>query len=246
MMKTALSIIQTMRLRMGLSVPSTLLSLTDPDELQLLHLLYETCEDLRRARCWVQQKRKHTFATTASRAQYALPQDFYSFLPLTQYNADTRLLLVGPMADDEFGAQLYGNASAGYNYSFRVFGPDENPATTGGQVEITPTPDAVVNLSYEYLTRTFIVPATYVMPTAPKETVTADTDLVMFDDDLTTIGLRAKWIKEHGGDYKKDEDDFLARIDRAVCRMKGVRVGNFGGSDNRPRYVVPFKSWSIP
>ena len=50
MMKTALSIVQSVMYRENLSAPSSLVSQTDPATLQLIHLLNETVEDIRSAR----------------------------------------------------------------------------------------------------------------------------------------------------------------------------------------------------
>jgi hypothetical protein len=245
MMKTALSIVQSVCRRINHPVPTALAATTDPDELQVRELLYAVCEELRQARCWVQLKRKHSFNTANARALYPLPQDFYSPLLETHFNAAEKLRLIGPSSDERFADKIYGTDSSSRNFSYRIFGGDENPATTGGQIELSPTPTGVVNLKFEYLTRTFILPNTFVFPTAPQEAVAADTDLVVFDDDLVKLGLRAKILEDRGGDYEGPAAEFQSRIDKAVARYKGSYVGVFGGYEGGPRYRVQPRTWSL-
>lgn len=246
MMKTALSIVQSVCRRINHPIPTTIVSLTDPDELQILELLYAVCEELRAARCWTVLKRKHTFSTAAAQATYPLPKDFYSPLLATHWNTTEDQRLLGPTSDNDFGGLIYGGEPSSYNFKYRIFGQTGNPATTtSGQIELSPTPSSVVACAFEYLTRTFILPNTYTFPATPQETVTADTDLVIFDDDLVKLGLRAKLMEDRGGEYEKAEEEYLSRIDRAVTRYHGSHVGNFGAVSSSPRYRVQRGSWSL-
>lgn len=291
MMKTALSIVQSVRKRLNLPNITALAGATDPDELQMIELLYAVCEELRAARCWTQMKRKFTFSTEASRSLYPLPQDFYAPIMRTHWNTTESLALDGPRDDTFFAGKLYGAEPASYNFAYRIFGGDEIAATTGGQIELSPTPDSVVVCNFEYYSRSFILPRSWTtgaafgagsycnsrgniyvttaggttgatMPShstgsvsdgavtwtffaGPYEAVTADTDLVIFDDDLVKLGLRAKWLEEAGGDYAEAKAEFGSRIDRAVARYRGSHVGTFGGPEFRARYRVQRGSWSL-
>lgn len=157
-MLDVLTIVQDVRKAMNLSVPTALFGSTDPDERQMLTLLDEVAAELRQAKCWTQQKRKHTFTTTSGRATYPLPKDFYSFVPRSQWNTDETIRLIGPQDDDEFGAKIYGTEPSSVNFSYRIFGWDENDYTGGGQFEISPTPTSEIDLAYEYLTRNLYLP----------------------------------------------------------------------------------------
>lgn len=292
MMKTALSIVSSVRKRLNLPNITALAGATDPDELQMIELLYAVCEELRQARCWTQLKRKHTFITSAARSQYPLPQDFYAPLMQTHWNTTESLLMDGPSDDAFFAGKLYGAEPSSYNFAYRVFGGDEDSGTAGGQIEISPTPGSAIVCNFEYLTRSFLIPKFWVAGTAyakdsycyansniykctdaitaadtqptgtsstpvadddgfwtyypgAYETVVADTDLVVFDDDLVKLGLRAFWLEEAGGEYAEAKDEFRSRIDRAMARYKGSHIGTFGGPQFKPRYRVQRGSWSL-
>jgi hypothetical protein len=158
MMLTALSIIQSVRRRLLLPVPTALVGVTDPDELQMLEIVYAVCEELRQARCWIQQKRLHSFTTVANQGSYQLPKDFYGALLGTQWNTDETNALVGPVSDSEFAYRVFGDDDSTYNFTYRLFGPDENPNSANGQFELNPTPTSAIDLSFYYLSRNLFMP----------------------------------------------------------------------------------------
>lgn len=166
MMKTALSIVQSVRKRLNLPAITALVGATDPDELQMIELLYAVCEELRQARCWTQLKRSYSFATVATQASYQLPADFYSPLLNTHWNATEDERLIGPVTDDDFMYLTESGSSSTQNYTFRIFGRDENTASGGGQFYVNPTPSAVQTLKFEYLTRSFLLPKNWAASTA--------------------------------------------------------------------------------
>lgn len=246
MITTALSIIQAVRKRLNIPNITTLVGLTDPDELQMLDLLYSVCEELRQARCWTQLKRKHTFTTVDGQTNYQAPADFYSPLPLTWWNTDETQRLNGPESDSDFGERIYGAEPANINFSFRMFGHGGDPTdSTTGIIELSPTPSSAIDCAFEYISRTFILPSTYAFPASPKETVTADTDLVVFDDDLVKLGLKARWLEEAGGDWQGTYAEFKSRIDKAANRHKGSYLGSFSRRRGGPNLKIPYKSWDI-
>ena len=164
MKKTALEIIQKFCKRANIPAPTTLVSVTDPATLQLIELLVATCEELRQAKCWPQQKRTHTFATVDSQSTYALPADFYAVSPFTEYDR-ANSLQIPSITDDVATHLLYKVQLASGTYSWRLFGFDENPASTGGQFQIIPTPSSVGNITFEYLSRNLFIPTNWAAST---------------------------------------------------------------------------------
>ena len=165
MMKTALSIIQDVCYRENQPAPTALIGETDPGTLQWLHLLYSVAEDLRQARVWPQQKRKHSFSTAADTTQYKLPADYFSPILATGWNQsqDNALMHV---SDSRFNWYLHSGASSSYYYVYRVFGWDQNTSTELGQFEVNPTPSSSQTLSYDYITRHMFLPQNWEPSTA--------------------------------------------------------------------------------
>lgn len=142
MIKTALSTMQAVRKRLNLDVPSTIESVTDPDELQQIQELIDVSEELRQARCFIQSRRSHVFGVEIGRTDYQLPLDFYGTVLSSSWNETESLPMIGPVSDSYFNYLLYGEVSGTTNYTYRLFGPDQNPNSEGGQFKIYPVPSS--------------------------------------------------------------------------------------------------------
>ena len=166
MMKTALFVLQQVRKRLNLSALTSIESAGDPDELQQIEILQAVSEELRQYACWPQQKRYYTFDTVSGVSSYQLPADFYTPLNSTHYNQDDSFPLIGPLSDGEFSNILYGNEGNSRNFSYRIFGADQNSASAGGQFKVDPAPDSAVTLSFEYISRHLFLPKNWIASTA--------------------------------------------------------------------------------
>jgi len=62
------------------------------------------------------------------------------------------------MTDLGFTNRTRGAASNSTQSAFRIFGPDFNPTTGGGQFEVDPVPTAAIELSFEYITSNLFLP----------------------------------------------------------------------------------------
>lgn len=267
----------------GVSAPVTLVGSTDPATLQVLNLIYAVSRDLRQARCWEQLKRKYAFVTVASQQSYQLPKDYFSPLPGTYWDADKSLRMIGPYSDSGFTDKTKGNLGSSFT-EYRIFGPDFNPYSAGGQFEIWPIPSSIQNLYFEYLTKSFFMPKHWAPSTVyasgayvnangniykcdtngtsdastaptgqtqnivdgttrwdyisdPYETILADTDFSMFDDDLMIIGTKTKQYQMLGLDYVALEREYKGKIDAAKNRYKGSYRGSFYRGNDSPRFL---------
>lgn len=86
----------------------------------------------------------------------------------------------------------------------------------------------------------------WVFDDAPYETMLADTDYCVFDDDLVQLGLEAKYLKQKGGNYQPVEMEYRNRMNQAVARMRGVERGSFADVAKGPRYRTQEGSWTFP
>ena len=160
------SIIAGARYRMGLTAPTTVYGSGDPDVTQSLHIFYAVCEELLAARCWPQLKRKYSFSTSAARTKYYLPTDYHSPVIGTYWNETQDERLYGPVSDGDFTYLLESGASSTTDYTYRIFGRDENSAGVGGQFEINPAPSTAETLSFEYMSRNYLMPPNWAASTA--------------------------------------------------------------------------------
>lgn len=277
----------------GVSPPNSIISSTDPNQLQIKSIVYSQARFLRSEREWPQQKKLHTFSTTASRSKYPLPTDFYAMSGDTAFDQTGRLPLTLPISDAQATFDKYYLQLVDEPFGVRTFGPDFNPSTSGGQFEVIPTPSSTLTFSFEYLTNRLFLPphwttstefaaSTYCNAngniyfttaggttgaTIPShtsgsvsdgtvtwlyvtdqsyQTIILDTDFCIFDDALMSIGIQWRYKKAKGLDFSVEYAEHQRLLDRAVTRWHGSYRGRLDrDSADAPRYVVPFRSWSI-
>lgn len=153
--------------QIGITPPATFNADVNTVNDQLRALVYGVHQYLRSQRIWVQSKRTYTFALAANQEFYPFPLDYYAAILGTQWDTTQKMPLRGPLSDFEFDVCKYGIASFSQFPGFRFFGPDINPASAGGQFQVTPVPTAASDtLSFEYQTKNLFIPPNWVASTA--------------------------------------------------------------------------------
>jgi hypothetical protein len=270
-----LQIVQRGCQSIGIPSPASLIAATTTVDLQLRAILYDVHDFLRNQRIFVQQKRAHVFDLEADRQFYPLPEDFYAALLGTQYDDTTKYPLLGPLTDSQFDMREYGLAGFSPIPAYRIFGPDNNPYSAGGQFQVWPMPTAAGDtISFEYQSRNLFQPpnwtpstvyalnayvnangniyqctttgassattapagqsltpqangtAFFVYRPAAYETIVANTDTSIFDDDLVQAGFKAYYYESKGQPQAAGAmNDFRKQIDSARNRYYGSYRG---------------------
>lgn len=242
-MMNVLQIVQYALDEMGMPYPASITSTTDGLQRQCRALMYASCRFFRSQRTFAQLKKKHTVTLSNGRYQYPLPADYYAALPDTQWDEDNDWRLIGPLADSEMTDRTIGLDSVTTRIAYRIFGPDLNPASTAGQFKIDPVPSADgAVLSFEYLTRNTFVDATY---TTYAETIAANTDYSLFDDDLLVADFKWRYLRANKKDYSEEKAEAVTMLDSAVSRWNGEFKGSFTGRKRLEPYKIPDGNWSI-
>lgn len=149
-----LGILQSFAYEMGIQPPSAYDSIP-----RYTYLLYGVARTLRNSRSFPQQKKTTTITLSSGRNKYPLPADFHAGLLGTQFDTNRRWQLIGPLSDAEWNYRLYGpGAVVTTLFAYRVFGPDMNQSTGGGQIQLNPTPASTITISLEYLSKNLFRP----------------------------------------------------------------------------------------
>lgn len=133
---------------------------------QLIKNIEMHARSLRMTRVWPQQKKIFTFTTTSGRSKYPLPQDYFAALPGTHWDDSRQWRLLGPMSDMAFTDRTRGIVTSSIQTGFRIFGPDFNPTTSGGQFMVDPTPSSAIELSFEYISGNTFLPPHWIASTS--------------------------------------------------------------------------------
>ncbi len=233
---------------MGLPVPDEALPTTYPIDYNatLTAQVIAVSRRLRASRFFPQQKRTYSFTTSDGVASYAFPADFYSGLLGTQYDQSTSMQLVGPIDDGEWNYTLYGAGGNPGDVQYRIFGPTKDQYSSAKMMQLSPTPTDVRTISYEYITRSYFYPSGWTPSTTVYETITANTDVCMFDDDIMISGVKYFYKEASNLPFEKDRSDFNGMLDNARARWVGSIRGTFGSGRSSRRYgPSTYGNWSL-
>lgn len=215
---TVLELIQSFCYQINISAPASVAPVqTAPGTLQLIHLFYDVCRELRQAKCWPQLKKNHSFTTSNGDPSYPLPTDFFCSIYDTYWDQTNKRKLAGPLTDSRFNELQFGYITIANQECFRVFGQKGVD-----QFQLYPTPGTTnLTLSFDYLTKNFL--GTGAAPYTWSEAIAANADICAFDDEILMLGLKSKWYQMKGLDYTAFQADFANKVSAAQARWQGNR-----------------------
>lgn len=231
-----LTIVQSVTKRTGIPTPATVLGATDPQVLQLLALLEEEGKALSKRGDWESLTFEATHTTTATEDQGAIAtiasNGYRQIKNETMWDRTDKLPvpLINSTAWQRYKATV--NATPRFRYRIR-----------GGKLLLSPTPPASHTLAFEYVTKNWILGTDLV---TYKSAFTLDTDTLLLDEDLLTMGLRWRWKKEHGLEYAEDMRDYETQVMDLLAREGGKPIIRLDGRGDRtrPGIIVPEYSWN--
>ena len=137
--------------------------------------------------------------------EYALPSGFDRMVGSTQWDRTNFWPNAGPKSAQEWAWLKGGVISTGPRYRYRIY---------GNNMRFTPAPTAATTLSYEYISKSWVIPTAGSVPT--KEKFNLDSDTCIFNDDLIVLGSKYQWYKTKGLDFSLA----LAEYGRALSTSK--------------------------
>lgn len=233
-----LQVIQYVCGRTGVTVPSSVLGTSDPQVLQLLRLLEEEGEDLRKRGPWQGIVKEASWSSTAAEDQGAvttLAASGFDYIKKdTFWDRTSKFPIIGPLSDSEWQARQ-ALAITGPRYSWRI---------RGGKMLISPVPSASLTFVFEYISKYWILG---VDGTTYKQYFTLDTDTILLPEELVIMGLRWRWKKEKGFDFAEDFRTYEIQVKDALGRDGGKVTLSMDGSIRKPQpgVFIPDQSWSL-
>lgn len=86
---------------------------------------------------------------------------------------------------------------------------------------------------------------TWTVLTTPYETIIADEDQCIFDDDIMICGIKWRYLKSKKMDFSVEADEYKRLLLTAQARFKGSFIGTFARRKKGPRYTVPRGGWNL-
>jgi hypothetical protein len=229
---TCLQLVQTAFKRLGLNSPSAVVTSNDAQVLQMLSLLEEEGQEQAARYPWQVLQKEATFTTVATQIQTTLASittGFNYIVNDTIWNRTLRRPVYGPKSEQDWQQALAMNINGPWN-SYRII---------NNAINFNPVPAVGQSCYFEYISNF------WVNGSSPTATVTADTDTIYLDDQITILGLIWRWKAMKGLDYSQDMQKYEAKILDAMGRDAAKPNLNLVGAkyDIEPVVLVPAGSW---
>lgn len=228
---TAIQILTQVAGELGLPRPTTVVSSTDVQSVQLLSALNAAGNDLVTLYPWEQLGAEWAFTTVAGQGGYDLPADWSYARDMTQWDRTNHWPLLGPKSPQEWAWLKGGLMATAPRTRYRVL---------DDKLQIWPVPatGALYNLALEYIKSTWVQPS----GGANKEMVTLDADTCMFNPWLLIKYTKVKWYNLKQFDSTKVEADFVLLFNRLTGKDTGAGVLSLAPG-YPPQFLGP---WNVP
>lgn len=230
---TALSIIQDATGELGLTIPTAVFSSTDQQVILLRKLLNRSGRDLAKRATWTKITKEQTFTTVAQAAQTSsVPSDFGWLIPDTIWNRSTDRPL-SPITPEDWQREQAVTVQAQFYSRFRFRG------TGTASLLITPNPTAGQTVAYEYVSNQWCESS----GGTDQSNFAADTDVGLLDEDLLTLDVIWRYLKQKGFDYGEEFRTFEMELQKAIGRDGARPVLKLGGGMAMLGPNIPDGSW---
>ena len=243
--KTALQIVRSACLRVGVNRPSTASGATDLQTQQMWGLLSFEGQQLCARFDWQACTLEKTFTTIASTDQGAFvggaqinfaDSDAYDHVISDTLWDRTTKYAPRPTTGDVWQGEVASGITGPYG-KFRI---------RGGNLIIYPTPAAGLTLAFEYKTKNWVAITATADPTL--DAFSDDAQYSVLDWQIIEQGLVWRWLKTKGFEYAEDFNTYEAMVADAMTRDQPRRAVSQEGrreDSAEPGIMVPRDSWNI-
>lgn len=228
-----LTICQDVADEIGLLRPSAIVGESDLTARRLLAAAKAEGEGLYRAHDWSILQKEHSFETTASDDNYAVPADFGRIITDTAWDRDAYRKMRGSLSPQQWQFQRSALVSnTAFRRRWRILVGQQT-----GSVLIDPTPTATgEELVYEYVSKYWCSSS----GGTAQATWAADGDLFLIDDELLRAGLLWRMKRSLGQPYADERADAEDLQRKAIVADLAMPIMNMAP----PR--VPWPQGLIP
>ncbi len=201
-MKSILNISQEVADLSAVKRPDSLFNSASLSDSIFLSVAKSTLDSLLRYGDWPQLVREASFVTIPGKYYYPLSEvcsAFYSLLPNTIYIKDSKEKVIGAVTPDEWMKSKY-ITNDDLNLKFRI---------EHGMIKFISLPENPVKIVFQYRADVICLDA---KTFAEKSSVTADSDLPIFDEYLVKLGMLWRWFKRSGLDYTEEYAEYEREV----------------------------------
>ena len=231
-----LTLVQAACDRLGIQVPSAVMSSGDDIIRVMRALATQEGRELARRVAWQNLTKESSFTTVAAETQPgAIPADFDRFINETAWNYTQNRSLIGPV-DPQQWQQLKASLVGPPWLHFRQ---------RGNAFLIIPNPPAGENIRFEYVSRFWVDTNNDGLGDA--DAWANDANTALLSEELITLGVIWRWLKRNRLPYNDELQEYQAQVNQAIGRDGGKRTVSMGGQyDPAPRVPsIQDGSWPL-
>ena len=229
---TLLTIVQEVANSVGLTEPSSVINNSNPQAEQLLSLASREGKSLVQAYDWEALTNEATHTTVATESQGALTtiaSDFDRFINDTIWNRTDTFRVGGPSTPQRWQRKVSSVTTSIFD-TFRV---------RGGNLLLNPVPAAGETIAFEYISKNWI--------TGDKETFTADSDTILLDEELVTLGIIWRFRAANRLSYDEEKAQYLEYLEKRKASDGGKPKLSMGGPlELLPTANFEDSNWPVP
>lgn len=233
---TVLDIIQNALGQMGLPVPSAAFSdganMTAQQCIRLLQSRGRRLLKPALTQRWEALRKTWILTTNPTDTVYDLPDDWDSFEDMTGWNFTSRLPMLGPATDPQWQCLKARNlGSSTISVIYRTF---------GGQFEIYNTFSTPQDLRIVYSSRAWVMTAG--TPPSYSDAISADDNVLLFDAELLTAGLKLDFLGAKGFDTTVAQEEYNDCLENAMNADSDAPVLQVSLADTYPLISTQFNA----
>lgn len=198
-----------------LNSPGTIIDNSNRTALLSLACAQQEGKALMRRDNWVSLVTEHTFSTADGTIDYALPTDFDRLENDTLWDRSNFEHIRGPLTA-QMWQEYKSSILSSTNTVWKRFRIRNVSGTT--KFSIHPTPDAVDNLVFEYVSKNFCETSGGTGQAA----WAADNDVGVLDEYLLELGVKWRLLNRLGMEYAEEREEYERQVSMAIGRDGGA------------------------
>ncbi len=217
---TILSICQDAAKEIGVPSPTAVIGSTDTTNIQLVAAANREGKNLVSGYDWqvlIKEKLHTTVATESQGALTTIATDFLRFSNDTMWNRTTDRKYYGPLNNSQW-QRLKASVSSGITNYFRI---------RGGNLLFSPTPPANEQVAFEYISKNWV--DTNSDGSANATSYVADTNTTILDEDLITLGVIWRFLKQKGLPYDNQFQEYRLKLSEKQSKDGAKQIIRMAG-----------------
>lgn len=215
--RTALTLINTALGEIGMSQISSVLA-TDDTAVQAVYLANGLGSRIALLPFWSELVETFLWTSVLDQTTYDLPLDWGVPTNGTAWDRSSRWPLIGPTPPVQWQVLQSGFGVAAPQYRFRFI---------NYQLVLFPAPPAGLTQVHEYLSTGWALGLVGATATLRKPRITADTDYVLFKEEMFITGLKAAWLQAKGLNSVGAVEEFTRMMEASWAASAGAPILSF-------------------